>query len=347
VRKQLKQNVTVKKRRGREYHYYRSSQYINGQLRERYVRIKADPETPEYDRIYWEIRSGKHKPKQSKTTVAALIASYQATSKFRKLAVGTRRKYSPVLDQIGTKNGAKDATKISRSNLREVHEKYAETPRKADWYIQIFSILFTHAIDIEWMTHNPAKGISLYGPQKPMEPWPEWFQAEYTARATGAALTAFHVGSGTGQRPGDVVAMKWAHFDGEFMQVAQEKTKTRLTIYCPKKLQRYLATISRQGDHIFPKNIREGVGYDAVEKAFRAIRKDICKERPEAKQYTLHGLRYVAAVELAEAGCSDTEIQSVTGHKSLEMVMKYRSAARQKGLSKQAQQRREQTRGES
>jgi integrase len=55
----------------------------------------------------------------------------------------------------------------------------------------------------------------------------------------------------------------------------------------------------------------------------------------------MHGWRYVAAVELAEAGCSDAEIQSVTGHKALEMVQKYRQAAAQKALSKQAQQRRE------
>lgn len=57
--------------------------------------------------------------------------------------------------------------------------------------------------------------------------------------------------------------------------------------------------------------------------------------------YSLHGLRYLAAVELAEAGCSDAEIQAVTGHKTLAMVQKYRAEASRKRLSKQAQERRE------
>lgn len=54
----------------------------------------------------------------------------------------------------------------------------------------------------------------------------------------------------------------------------------------------------------------------------------------------LAGIHHTAAKELAEAGCSDTKIQSVTSHRSLQMVQKYREQARQKRLSKAAQSRR-------
>ncbi len=37
----------------------------------------------------------------------------------------------------------------------------------------------------------------------------------------------------------------------------------------------------------------------------------------ELEDYTTHGLRYNAASELTEAGCSDQEIVTNTGHKSL------------------------------
>ncbi|TRD22970.1 tyrosine-type recombinase/integrase [Palleronia caenipelagi] len=50
-------------------------------------------------------------------------------------------------------------------------------------------------------------------------------------------------------------------------------------------------------------------------------------------------VRHIAAKELAEAGCSDCEIQAVTGHKSLAMVQKYRSQADQKAASERAQAR--------
>ena len=55
-----------------------------------------------------------------------------------------------------------------------------------------------------------------------------------------------------------------------------------------------------------------------------------------AKQYTLHGLRKRAIIEMAEAGSTDAEIQAVTGQ-SVHMVAYYRSKANRRKLSKAAQ----------
>jgi integrase len=46
-----------------------------------------------------------------------------------------------------------------------------------------------------------------------------------------------------------------------------------------------------------------------------------------------HGLRHSAGRALAEAGCSSHEIQSITGHRTLQMVEHYTKAARQKRLA--------------
>ena len=61
-----------------------------------------------------------------------------------------------------------------------------------------------------------------------------------------------------------------------------------------------------------------------------------------AKPYSLHGLRKLAIIELAEAGASDAEIQAVTGQ-SAEMVAYDRAKANRKQLSKAAQTRRDRT----
>lgn len=342
MRRETKPNVTVKVTKGLEYHYYRLISTVNGKRKEKYIRINADPATAEYDRIYWAIRSGKYENKHAHTNFSALIDNYLRSRRFTKLADRTRKSYRAVLDEIREKNGTRDATKVTRGQVEAIHEKYAATPRKADWYVQILSILFNHAIRLEWMTHNPAKGVELFGAQKEFKPWPDWFQRAYIERATGHALAAYHLGAGTGQRPGDLPRMEWAHFDGEYMSVVQEKRGARLTIYCPASLRAYLASMPRNGRHILAKTLHKSVGYDALEKAFRAVRDKIAEDVPEAREYTLHGLRYIAAMELAEAGCSDAEIQSVTGHRTLVMVQKYRSGASQKRLSKAAQTRREQ-----
>ncbi|WP_193825199.1 hypothetical protein [Oceaniglobus indicus] len=52
--------------------------------------------------------------------------------------------------------------------------------------------------------------------------------------------------------------------------------------------------------------------------------------------------RYTAAVQLSDAGCEDAKIQAVTGHKTMEMVRKFRARREQKAASMGAQQKRDQ-----
>lgn len=65
-----------------------------------------------------------------------------------------------------------------------------------------------------------------------------------------------------------------------------------------------------------------------------AIREAALPERCKA-----HGLRKAAARRLAEAGCSASEIASITGHKTLAEVERYTRAADQEHLARQAIQR--------
>jgi len=49
-----------------------------------------------------------------------------------------------------------------------------------------------------------------------------------------------------------------------------------------------------------------------------------------------HGLRKAASRRLAEAGCTEKEIQAITGHVSLAEVARYTRAANQKKLARSA-----------
>lgn len=236
-------------------------------------------------------------------------------------------------------NGPKDFTRLTRRNVIEARDSHSETPRKANYYVQLLSILSKHAIDLEWITTNPAKGVELFKPKREFEPWPQWAMDAYEKYCKEndltLALTAFYLGTGTGQRPGDLTRMEWSHFDNGYMYVLQEKTKTRLEVFCPTRLENYLISLPKAGRFILAKNLIQPVTYNTLEKQVRKVRVAIGAER-----YTMHGWRYTAAVELAEASCSDSEIQSVTGHKTLAMVQKYRGRANQRKLSKQAQEKR-------
>ncbi|MCD9149985.1 tyrosine-type recombinase/integrase [Pseudophaeobacter flagellatus] len=343
MRRQRKPNVAMKNGRL----YYRIRWAEGAKRRERYIPLPPDEDSAEFDRAYWAIRSGRS-PAVAKPAAHSwqrLIVSYRGSSKFQKLADGTKRKYHPVLDALLEKNSSKCITKTSRAAVRAIHEKMGDTPRKADLYVQLIRRLYNFASnDLDWDVKNPAEGIELYGPKREFEPWPEDAQLAYIEAANDlddeTALTAFFLGTGTGQRPGDLCSMKWEHFDGESISVIQDKTDVRIWIYCPQRLRKHLSEIPRRGAYILAKNLTMPVGYDAIEKRFRKVRTAagaICNG------LVMHGWRYTAAVELAEAGCSDAEIQSVTGHKTLAMVQKYRQRASQRRLSKQAQSRRDRT----
>ena len=49
-----------------------------------------------------------------------------------------------------------------------------------------------------------------------------------------------------------------------------------------------------------------------------------------------HGLRKAAATRLAEAGCTDHEIMSITGHRTHKELQRYTEATRQKVLADNA-----------
>jgi integrase len=57
------------------------------------------------------------------------------------------------------------------------------------------------------------------------------------------------------------------------------------------------------------------------------------------KHCSAHGIRKAAARRLAEAGCTEHEIASITGHASLREITRYTKAADQKKLARAAMEK--------
>lgn len=324
--------------------YYRITWTESGKRKEKFIPLPEPEDSAEFDRAYWSIRSGKSDVFKAIVTKSwkNLIASYRKSRAYRKLKLGTRKKYDAVISQILEKNGELDIQKVTRAQIRAIHERYSDSPRKADHYLQVIRLLLNYAIkELDWITINPAGGIKLFGPQKEHLPWTASVRTDFVSACETlddeVMLTAYHLGTGTGQRPSDLCGMKWEHYDGEYIAVVQDKTAARILVYCPTTLKSHLDGLKKRRAYIMPANLTEPLGYNAIEKRFRVVRKEAGKN---VTGFVMHGWRYTAAVALAEAGCSDAEIQAVTGHKTTAMVQKYRRQAGQKKMSKQAQSRR-------
>lgn len=301
------------------------------------VRLPDDPDSPEFDAAYWSARKGGQ-AKPPRVTFDRVIDGYLKSSRFRTKKPRTQQEYRRTLNLISEKNGTQDFTKLTRKHVLAAQEAYSDTWRKANAVVEMLSILSRHAIDQEWIERNPAEGIpKLKGGS--YEPWPDdklrAFENYASRLDDRTTLTIYRLCIGTGQRISDVIAMEWEHFDGRFMSVVQDKTSARLDIYCPDRLSNYLSKLPRSGKHILARNLTEHISRSMASKRVEAARKAI-----RAEAWKIHGWRYNAAKELAEAGCTDSEIAAVTGHSTLQMVQKYRAGASQRKLSKKAQKKR-------
>lgn len=328
------ESKTVK---GRQYIYFRLDR--GGKVTR--VRLPSNPDSEEFAREYWAIRSGRSK-RTCKTTWNNLIVAYYQSPAFRSKAKGTQQNYRRHCEAIREKNGDKDMTRFRRKDALKVQEALQANWSKANERLAVLSILCKFAVDLEWIERNPVVDIpKLTGGE--YEPWPDDKLAAYERYCDRhdltTARTIYELCVGTGQRIGDCVNMEWHDFDGEFMDVVQDKTGTKLSIYCPARLQSYLASLPKAGRHILAKNLTAPIAKRAAQKAVEDVRRALgIMDGPD--RLVPHGWRYTAAVQLSDAGCSDDEVQAVTGHKTMEMVRKYRAKRDQRAASKRAQEKR-------
>ncbi|QOL80458.1 tyrosine-type recombinase/integrase [Pseudooceanicola spongiae] len=322
---------------------HRASYTVNGKRRERVVTLDWQDDPQELDRLYWLCERGNHpiqKPKPPATSWRVLVEAWRKDPiKQKSLSDETKRSYRRTMDALLEKNESKDVSKTTRQHVRAIQARLADTPRKADHTIQVIRMLWNYAKKtLDWpLGENPAAEIKLFGPQRELPAWPEWM-VKALPTAPADVRTTSELILGTGQRPNAAINMRRDQFDGESMIVWDEKGDVAHDVFCPPRLAAFVKGLPIEGQHLLAKNLTQPKGYDSVEKQFRSWRKTL---GDKAAPYSLHGLRKLAIVQLAEAGCSDAEIQAVTGQ-SAQMVAFYRAKASKKRLSRAAQNRRDQ-----
>ncbi|HDY95470.1 hypothetical protein LCGC14_0510570 [marine sediment metagenome] len=318
-----------------------------GKRRERSIRLNWDGDAKKLDEEYWAAEAGRHVKQYipPKHTWAACIKEWRSDSRIQmKLSAGTKKSYNREFEKILEKNGDKPMSATTRSRIRKKHNAMSDTPRSADWMLQVVSILWNYAKDqLDWkLGDNPAARMEKYGAQREFRTWPDWM---LDALDEGPRVVQIACGliRGTGQRPSAAIRMLKSAFQGEWVTVVDEKGDSTFEIYCPERLRSLVGTLDPGTRHVLPKSDTQPRSYSSVEKEFRVWRDTLSQlaesHDDDANRYSLHGLRKRACVELAEAGCSDAEIQAITGQ-GFEMVAKYRKEANRKKMSRTAQMRR-------
>lgn len=317
-------------------------------LRGKYSRIHAKEGTAEFDRQYWEVMTGKRAA--AKTSFSALIVSYRRSDRWTALKPRTRADYEKVLEYLDDKIGKGDVRSLTRARVIEAQEANRHRTRFANYIVQMLAILCEHAIDIGWLTHNPAKGVrALKTPadrKREHVPWPDWAVDKFRAEAGNLERLIFEIGVGTVQRPGDWERFTWGDYDGESLRMRQGKTEVPLVLPCSGFLRSALDA-EKQSLGAVPIAARPILTKpDGSPMKYRYIAAVMLKERRRLglELYDLHALRYRGVKELAWAGCTDDQIASFSGHATTAMIAKYAGEARQEMRARQAHAARERAR---
>ncbi|MFP5514086.1 MAG: tyrosine-type recombinase/integrase [Alphaproteobacteria bacterium] len=321
----------------RVYYYHRASG----------VRLPDNPQAPEFAAAYAKLNAipAKRAEGPGAGTFSRLIQEFKASPDFKQLSEQTRSAYARHMEtiELGRKNdkgersgglGGAQVSSIERKHVLALRDRFADTPRTANYIVQVLRLLMTFAIDRGWRSDNPAARPKLLKTGDGHRPWEEAEIAAFRkAWAEGTReRVAFELLLNTGQRAGDVAAMVRQHYRAGTISVTQQKTSERLWIPAAQELVAVLDPWLESHKHMamLPS---ERTGAVLTSSAFVHLMSDAIKGAGLGDGNTTHGLRYTAATMLHELGLDWEVIASVTGHQTVTMVRKYTSKKRNARLA--------------
>ncbi len=268
--------------------------------------------------------------------ISALVIAYRRSPEWTGLKPSSRKNYAYYLrdiEEIGTV-AVKDVRRKTLLAMRDAIARH-RGPGAANVFIRTATILLGWAREREWIEHSPLQRVKAL----PGGHLAAWTTAEADAAIASSDLPeplrrAVILARYTGQRRGDLVAMTWRDYDDTAIRVRQQKGGVVLSIPVARPLKVALDEWKKSvsSTHILtsmsgrpwqPNRLTQSLSVALPRIGLRG-------------ELNIHGLRKLAAAELANVGCSAHEIAAITGHRTLAMVQLYTASASQARLSQAA-----------
>jgi integrase len=261
----------------------------------------------------------------------SLVERYFQSVSFLDVKASTQTNRRRILTNFCEEYGTLPVRGITRNHLTKIIEARASTPMAATNLLECLRYVLSYAVDIEIIDHNPALGVKGYRSKSDgHHTWTETEVAQFEATHPigSRARLALALLLYTAQRKSDVVGMVRS---GDMLTVRQLKTGEPLTIAVHPRLAEALARVPRTQMTF----LLTGRGASFTANGFGGWFRDRCDEAG-LPQCSAHGLRKLATVRLAEAGCTNEQIRAITGHSSDTSLRPYTRKAQQTRLARQA-----------
>ena len=261
-------------------------------------------------------------------TVADVADEFERSQEFAQLALGTRKYYRHGLNRIREQLGSFPLGAVERRHVREVVNNRIDGNGARNAFLAVLGVLYTFARCREWTEAEPTKDIKQF-PLGQHEPWPDdllvaGLAAEHDR--TRLAITLLYY---TGQRIGDVVAMRWSDVRQGAIAMVQQKTGKAMLIPMHSKLEAELARTPKKGITIITNQLGQPMTPQVIRRELKAFGDVV------GQTVVPHGLRKNAVNSLLEAGCTIAEVGAITGQ-TFKVIEHYARRSNQRKLSEAA-----------
>lgn len=253
-------------------------------------------------------RQRRDKKKDSPVTLREYCDTFKAQYMDRRLKASTLKTEVSRLNKIKSSPLAKMYLKdVSRADLRRfLMAEARDRPINANRLHSLLSKLFNEALDDELVTRNPIKGMNKIGKENTRTP-------DYTqddAKAVWQATEALNISMRglvrmlliTGQRRGEVAAMKWDEVDTEsgVWTIPKAKTKAGRThrVYLfsmGKRVIEEMKQINSESEYVFASIDKPDRPFTYFGTAAKKIR-----ETAGLPNFHVHDLRHIVVSQMAE-----------------------------------------------
>jgi integrase len=270
-----------------------------------------------------------------------LIAEYKGAAEYLRLSLSNRRAYAGYIKLIEDEFGDMPLEALRdarvRGEFKSWRDRFAATPRKADYAWSTLARIMSFAKDRGLITVNPCEGGGrLYRASRQDKIWSEDQVAAFLTAAPAEMVIAIMLGLWTGQRQGDLLRLPWSAYDGRRLQLKQSKTGRRVVVPVGTPLKALLDGTSRRG----PLIMTNSFGRPWTSDGFRTSWGKACR-KAVVTGLTYHDLRGSAVVRLALADATVPQIATLTGHslKDVEAILDAHYLGRDVALAEIAMQK--------
>lgn len=296
-------HVKFTKAKGKWYAYFNTGRKVNGKT----VYTRLPPiGSPGFYEAYSTLLGHRRRKTSAVLTVADLVRDYEKSIKFRALASATQVAYSVSLRRLVKELGKAPAGKVERRHIREIIEQRIEGAGTRNMFIRIVGALYAWARENDLVENKPTDGLKI-SKSEPYEPWPEALLRAGLASDNDRVRLAVHLLYYTGQRIGDVCAMRWDAIEGDAITVTQQKTGKTLRVHLAEPLAAELARTERKAATILTNHWGKPLAGITLRKDLKAFAQE------HGHDVVPHGLRKNAVISLLMAECTVPQVAAITG----------------------------------